>query len=922
MLDLAKSQSEFPWNNPADMSDSNRMRPLHCFLLGLLGWISLPGLPPRLAAQTDAPNLVNSQAATQQAAEQFFLTGIQQFNAQQLQPAIQSWQQALKIYQAIADRQGEAKTLHELGYAYYELSDYNQAIPAYQKSLEIAKELGDRKQQSKLLERLGDVYYYQQNAPQAIAAYQASLALLKQQGTRQQGWFSIYRLGEIYFKQKDYQKAAKYYEQSLAIAREKGDRELQTLAMQGLGLTSFQREDYSAAIQYLEQGWQITQALNQTQAAAGTLYLIGFSYYWLNDFAKAIDFYQQSLTAARQANNPAAAQITLDGLGTVYVQLGDYAKALELHQQSLDLAFQVGDQKQQAVALVNLGTDYYFSNDLDQAIELYQKALAVARSNQLANIEANALAGLGQLYFDRADDSQALQYYQQSLLIARQIDHRYNEGSMLRNLSRVYFRQNNYRQAMALQRQSLALSEATAEPLGAAQALTDLGATLFKLGKPKQSEASFRAAIAKFESIRQKLGNKDEFKISISDTQTSPYIGLQKVLVAQNKSLEALEIAERGRARAFVELLNQRLQAPAQTAAPNLVQIRQIAQKQQATLVEYAVFETALYIWVIQPTGQIDFRQVDLQPLQRQESGSLNQLIQEARSSLLAGYDARPELQQLHQLLIQPIADLLPTNPDQPVVLIPQADLFLLPFPALINAAGTVLVEQHTILTAPSIQALELTQALGDRLPSQITTTSTVIVGNPTIAPDVMQQYRIAPLPFAAQEANDVAQLIGGQPMIGDQATKAAILQQMSNASTIHLATHGILDDQQGLASAVVLAPANGNNGLLTASEILGLNLNAKLVVLSACNTGRGKITGDGVIGLSRALIAAGVPSVIVSLWSVRDDSTAFLMTEFYKQLKAGAGKAQALRQAMLITMKKYPNPKAWSAFTLIGQAN
>ncbi|MEW6495485.1 MAG: CHAT domain-containing protein, partial [Cyanobacteriota bacterium] len=99
------------------------------------------------------------------------------------------------------------------------------------------------------------------------------------------------------------------------------------------------------------------------------------------------------------------------------------------------------------------------------------------------------------------------------------------------------------------------------------------------------------------------------------------------------------------------------------------------------------------------------------------------------------------------------------------------------------------------------------------------------------------------------------------------------------------------------------------------------LKLNAELVVLSACNTGRGKITGDGVIGLSRSFISAGVPSVIVSLWAVPDAPTAFLMTEFYNNLQNNPDKAIALRQAMLTTMQQHPNPRAWAAFTLIGEA-
>jgi CHAT domain-containing protein len=113
----------------------------------------------------------------------------------------------------------------------------------------------------------------------------------------------------------------------------------------------------------------------------------------------------------------------------------------------------------------------------------------------------------------------------------------------------------------------------------------------------------------------------------------------------------------------------------------------------------------------------------------------------------------------------------------------------------------------------------------------------------------------------------------------------------------------------------------NIHNSLLTASEILDLKINAELVVLSACDTGRGRITGDGVIGLSRSLISAGTPSVVVSLWAISDNSTAFLMSQFYQNLQQNLDKATALRNAMLATKQKYGNPSQWAAFTLIGEA-
>ena len=160
-------------------------------------------------------------------------------------------------------------------------------------------------------------------------------------------------------------------------------------------------------------------------------------------------------------------------------------------------------------------------------------------------------------------------------------------------------------------------------------------------------------------------------------------------------------------------------------------------------------------------------------------------------------------------------------------------------------------------------------------------------------------------------------------------------MAKLPQADILHFATHASFDDQNGLRSAIYLtlepdAPDDDlfdTPGRITAEELFNQfeqnPLNAKIAVLSACDTGQGEITGDGVIGLSRSLIAAGVPSVIVYLWSVDDASTAQLMTEFYQQWQQqGADKATALRNAMLKTKADYHDPYYWSAFTLIGEAD
>ncbi len=458
------------------------------------------------------------------------------------------------------------------------------------------------------------------------------------------------------------------------------------------------------------------------------------------------------------------------------------------------------------------------------------------------------------------------------------------------------------------------------------------------------------AGIEIWESLRSYLGSQDLLKVAIFETHETTYDTLYQILVEQNQLNTALEMTERARARAFVELLAGKVAAdeiPPESAPPNLEQIQQIARTQNSTLVSYSIIESVvdaegtrqlqdseLYIWVIPPTGNIHFRQLDLKSLDT----SLTDLVASSRESigirgrgsfefeLGEGASQRQRLQQLHQLLIQPIADLLPTEPKDRVVFIPQGTLFLAPFPALQDEEGNYLIEKHTILTAPAIQVLELTRQQRAKVRSAAAE-DILVVGNPTM-PRVTTQIGDSPtqlpgLPGAEGEAIAIAQLLNTKAITKEKATETVIKQQLPKAKKVHLATHGLLDDFTGLGvpGAIALTPSNQDDGLLTADEILELNLNADLVVLSACDTGRGRITGDGVIGLSRSLISAGTPSVVVSLWSVPDAPTASLMTEFYRNLKESSDKAQALRRAMLTTMKQHPNPKDWAAFTLIGEA-
>ncbi|HEY9830839.1 MAG TPA: CHAT domain-containing protein [Stenomitos sp.] len=436
----------------------------------------------------------------------------------------------------------------------------------------------------------------------------------------------------------------------------------------------------------------------------------------------------------------------------------------------------------------------------------------------------------------------------------------------------------------------------------------------------------------------------DAKKIDTLDKGQPFFQKLISLLIELDDKKGALVTSEKSRARAFADLLATRLSTnSAQTSAesPTLEQIQQIAKTQAATLVQYSIIDNAgkepeLFIWVIQPTGEVNFKRVSLKSLEQQKATlndsaekmtPLEYLIANTRKAVLdqlldSQANPTPYLQQLHQLLIQPISELLPSNPNAHIIFIPQKELFLVPFPALLDAKGKYLIQKHTILTAPSIQALDSTHRL--RQQNAGFSKQNLVVGNPIYA-----RKNLDNLPNWEQGAKEIATQLNTQAIIGRDATRSTILKLLPQAQIIHLATHSGFDGEHPLKSWIALTPERSNvNGEITAGDLLdlyappkGSPLHAELIVLAACETGQGQITGDGVNGLSRSLIAAGIPSAVVSLWPVNEVPTIFLMKEFYKDLPSG--KAQALRQAMLATMKEYPKQiGAWAGFTLIGEAD
>ncbi len=612
-----------------------------------------------------------------------------------------------------------------------------------------------------------------------------------------------------------------------------------------------------------------------------------------SNYQKMVATCTEALNAAKEVGDRRSETYARINLSTAYGSLGQYTKAIDQAQTSLDLAQRLGDQQAETYALINLGNAHQSAGQHAEAIDYSQRALSLAQTSGDRQSAAYALINLASAHWSRQDYAKTVDDSKASLQLAQKLGDRPGETAALINLSSAYGALQDYSKTIHYARQALALSQTAGHQRSQALALSNLGYGLFGQQQLSEAETALRHSIDVFESLRPTLADAE--KLSLLETLTDPYHTLQRVLVAQGNPAEALEISERGRTRALVDRLAQRQQHSAgkslATAPPaiTLADIQTLAHDQGVTLVEYAMPSTEqLYIWVVSPTGALTFRSVELKALPQ----GLGQIIHAANASLahsshhahhLDTQSASDYLQQLHQVLIAPIQDLLPTHPESHVVFVPQGSLFLVPFAALQSPNGTYLIEHHTLRTASSIQALQLLQPHNQ--PSRPIETA-LVIGNPT-----------GDLPAAEQEAKAIARLLRTVPLLRHHAHKAAVLEQMPQADVIHIAAHAasntVSDSYSGL---MVLADPNTGFSNLTSQDILGLPLRAELAVLSGCSTGvSDRITSDGAVGLARALMTAGVPSVLMSLWRVHDSPTAALMQAFYQHWRPPVQPASGL---------------------------
>jgi CHAT domain-containing protein len=614
-------------------------------------------------------------------------------------------------------------------------------------------------------------------------------------------------------------------------------------------------------------------------------------------------------------------------------------------------------------------------SDYMGALEAYEVALRVFRERGNKVFEGTALLDIGQVYQAQWRYGEALRHFEQAQTIWRAVGDRASEAATLNNLGLVYQAQGRYEEALRHYQQALAIWRAVGDRADEGTTLNNLGAVYEEQKRYAEAQPYLEAAAAIIDSLRQGAGSSLARR-GFSDRFADVYHFLVLNTVRLGLFEKAFVMSERGRARTFLDELT----SGAVTLSDNLA--GQLLQQEQALFTQRRAIEDELarlraqagvnrqrlaHLEAQRVKNQQDYdttlarlRTVNkelaalasgeplsvkaVQPLLPPHTTLLAYfvlddvsiaaflltrtqfkvmelpveravLVDNIRSfSLFADLDEAPpqSLVDLYTSLITPLLKHISTPH---LIVVPHGVLHYVPFAALTDGT-TYLGDRFLLTTLPSASTLPFVLR---KRKDPATSPPPLVFGNPTTA-----RADLPSLVFAEREAARIGQLYGVAPLMRDHATEQTLIDRAGSAGMVHLAAHGRFNASEPLESFIALAPDPGKqqDGRLTVRE--GYNTlrlaRADLVVLSACQTNVGEVgNGDEVVGLTRAFIFAGTPSVIATLWSVDDKATGLLMEQFYTLLRSGASKAAALQQAQQAVRKVYPHPYYWGAFVLTG---
>ena len=693
------------------------------------------------------------------------------------------------------------------------------------------------------------------------------------------------------------------------------------------------------------------------------------------DYAAAKTSYEQAIAAlerSRDTDDIAAAYLSL---GRVYRAHGDYEGAIVRYQKAIDLLAPTADRYTIVEAINAKALALRYLNRHKESLIVFEQGIALAREsgNQrvIDFIEVNYASGL----IEAGEFERAIPLLQAAIdkkPEPYQLRYRYNA------LANALASAGRAAEAVAPNAEAVAIAREVAEPDILAIFLDNRAWILSLVGRYDEALTASLESSSLIEQVRTKLVPTDYLKRGFADRSVRYTARAVNMLGQLGRAAESLEYAERGRARAFLDLLAVRESetgAAAGTDADRLVSnaigqpldaagTAEVAKRLNAAIIEYWVNDDSIFIWVTRADQQpgltrVPFKHDKLAALVAATTAALRPAPSAAgtrgaeehdlinlpmRSVGIAALakDDKSSWRELYKTLIEPVRAQLPSRGGR-IVLVPHGPLFQLSFAGLQSGSGRYLIEDYELSYAPSSSVLALT----DRRQRAVAANRDgpwAIVGSPAMLP-MVNARPLPPLPGAAREIASIAAIAPKGKALrfdGAGADESAVVRALASASpsVLHFATHGLVFSDPKQSPFLALnrrGDAAADDGRLTLDEVYGLRLSTDLVVLSACRTGSGQVSSDGVIGLTRGFFYAGSPSVLATFWDVTDEATVSLMSGFYRRYVKTHAKSASLRQAQLalladlragkvvvtasgrrVTLPEHP--LLWAAFFLSGE--
>src|SRR5262245_5717661 len=746
-----------------------------------------------------------------------------------------------------------------------------------------------------------------------------------------------------------------------AEAHELGDKGLEGDILHTWGDMLFQDARYEPAIEKLEAAAALFQEEQHLDDLGTTYNSLGRVYREHGQPAAALQFQLKALEIHQTLNTPRLLIQSLNAVGVVSEVLGDYAQARTYLERALAVAEQTGTPAYINFMRANLGGNLVESGeDVDRGRELLESALA-------AGVNFRSLR-----YTQVAMAYRKLGRHPQALVTANSALQECDSP-----ISCIYARTQRAHTQLALGDDAAALADqkeilASIEKMHVTLARSDLlkqdfqrlweqvySLTIdlhFKRGEYR--EALEAAELARSRAFLDLLASRERQRPAPAPGEAvSPPV---TSAAAAPQPVAPTALTFRGtpaNPAPGPPPTTAALRSEASAPPPTLEALTSIAMRLRSTLVAYWVGDNNLYAWVLTPDGNVRGANVSIA---RQR---LNELIQSSAtfsrppettgpsSSTATTIATRGDAQitlsarnqrtwrALYDLLIAPIERDLPREAGARLTIVPYGPLLGVPFAALRDARGRYLIERYTIHSVPAGAVLQFTAA---KVRPDARAGEVLLIGDPAGPPKIPGEPPLPRLAGASEEVRAIARLLPAARttvLAGAAATEPRVRTALPGKAVIHFATHGIVRDGNPLASFLALGTVGEGaaDGQLTADKIYGLDLDANLIVLSACRSGGGVITGDGIAGLARAFFYAGTPSVIVSVWDVADQPTNQLLPAFYRAWLNGADKASALRTAQLALIRRLragqvkvtlpagtfvlpEDPAFWAAFVLLGE--